>query len=48
MSVKNRFGVKMHRIGYEEHEKNVFESSFAWKKFFPMDLCDGKKVEVYG
>ena len=33
VSVKNRFGVKMHRIGHEEHEKNVFGSSFVWKKF---------------
>ena len=46
LSVKNRFGVKMHRIGHEEHEKNVFESSFAWKKFFLIDFCGGKKVEV--
>ena len=46
VSVKNCFGVKMHRIGHKEHEKNIFESSFAGKKFFLSDLCGGKKAEV--
>ena len=46
VSVKNRFGVKMHRISHEEHDKNIFESSFVREKFFLLDLCGGKKVEV--
>ena len=29
VSVKNRFGVKMHRFGHEEQDKNVFGSIFA-------------------
>ena len=40
LSSKIRFGVKMHRIKHEEHDKNVFGSSFVRKKFLVFEKCD--------